>query len=37
MFYLTFKFHDNLVKTVGFMEAQAQELNKNPGGIGLNK
>ena len=43
MFYLTFKSHDNRVNTFGFMERgkllktspPAQELQKNPGGIGL--
>ena len=41
MFYLTSKFHDNHVNTVGFMEPppppppQAQKLQKSPGRIGL--
>ena len=41
MFYLTSKFHDNRVNTFGFMEGgsppQIQELQKSPGGIGLNQ
>ena len=45
MFYLTSKFHDNRVNNFGFIEGggafkapppQAQELQKSPGGIGLN-
>ena len=45
MFYLTSKFYDNRVNTLGFMEGgplkpppptpQTQELQKSPGGIGL--
>ena len=36
MFYLTSKFYDNRVNTFGFMGGGAFEVQKGPGGIGLN-
>ena len=41
MFYLTSKFYDNRVNTLGFMVGGGgggllKELQKSPGGIGLN-